>query len=216
MRTFVVSLPGSPRREATPHLGLPFEFSDGVLLPLERVEFLQAWMREHFPDLTSTDDYAARNMLSQGSLGTLLAFVHLFQRIAEQDDPFCLVLEDDCVANPAFEFAHVDWDDLHATYGRPMFLFLHKCSYRFGLVAQLVTREGARFVLDRVYQLLNMSIPIDLYIWQHPEITRASVYFETHHTAWLFEHVTPVEHAATSERIRINRAYGHAGDLIRK
>ena len=211
MRTFVVSLPGSPRRDVvSSRLKIPFDFSDGVLLPLERVEYLRAWMRNEFPDLEAD----VKTRLSQGSLGTLLAHLRVFRRVAEQDEPFCLVLEDDCVVNPAFDLSLVDWDALHAAHGRPMFLFLHRCAFRYGLVAQLVTREGARFVLDRVHDLIATNVPIDLFVWHHPDVTRASLYLETNHQAWLFEHDGPVEHAPTSERVRVNRTYGHFGDLV--
>ena len=217
-KTYVVSLLGSPRRvqmrDELERIGLPFEFSDGVVMPLERVEYLRCWLRIRFPEL-NLDDAAETSRLSHGSLGTLLAYLAVFQRIAtDEANEVSLVLEDDCIAHRGMQFSSIDWEKLHASVGRPMVLFLHKCSHPFGLVAQMVSRQGARAIIDRVEDVLRSNMPIDLYIWQHPEITHTSLYRTT--GAWLFKHATPTNQVCSSERLRINRTYGCEGDYVNK
>lgn len=214
--TFVVSLPGSHRRAIIEtelkRIDLPFEFSDGVLLPVERVEYLKLWLRARF-STQDFDEAASLCRLTQGSLGTLLAYLALFQSIATSTHDFAIVLEDDCRAHGGLKFAHIDWNELRASCGNPMFLFLHKCPYSFGMVAQLVTREGAQTVLENIDDVLRSSLPIDLYVWQRSCITRCSLFQTT--GAWMFEHVAPINHTITSERMTINRVYGHTGDYVR-
>ena len=221
VHTFVVSLPRSSRRlTVTAELGgagIDFAFSDGVLLPLERIEFLLVWLRDRFSEVGDRQDLeeAARSSrLTQGSLGTLLAYLALFQTVIDSGEDVCLVLEDDVKIRQGVQYSRVNWEQLHASYGMPMFLFLHKCQHPFGLVAQLVSRKGALAVMERVTALLRSSRPIDLFVWDHPDITRRSLYPET--GEWLFEHASPVNHVPTSERMHINRVYGHDGDCVNK
>ena len=214
-RVFVLSLPSSPRRAIITHelnsAGIPFEFVDGVEVGSDRATFLRMWMADHFPD--TPGDYAT-SRLSHGTLGTLLAFMRLFKRIAEDGDVDTptLVLEDDNVVNRAFDFRHIDWRELHSSSGAPMFTFLSKSSKKYGLWAQLVSREGAQFVIDHVRDVLHTNIAIDFFVWLHPDMTRCNLY--TTSGAWLFEQLAPENHPGHSERLRINlRHTGKADDV---
>ena len=188
---------------------MSFEFADGVMVSQDRHAFLREWMATTFPELPPSP---ISTELSHGTLGTLLAFLQLFKRIAEDDrHALSLVVEDDSVINGAFDFGCIKWDALHESGGNSMFTFVHRSTKRYGLWAQLVSREGAQFMVGNVLDVLRANIPIDFYIWEHPSITRYNLFAST--GAWLFQQVAPENHVAHSERLRINMWHnGHARD----
>jgi len=123
------------------------------------------------------------------------------------------VIEDDSVVNPTFNFEYINWQNMISSCQSPMFLFVHRSTKQYGLWAQVVSREGARFMVDHMSDILRVNLPIDLFIWQHPEITRYNMFATT--GAWLFQQVTPENSIAFSERLRINMmTNGHMRDHV--
>jgi len=206
---YVISLPGSPRRPAiAAHLearGIPYRFWDGVRVPADAAG-RQGLLRSLAPGLD-----ASRVTLTDGTLGTLLAYVTLWRHLAyeeEEGSGGALVLEDDVVCNPGVDVARALADaDALAGQLRGDYCFLHWYPCRpTGAQAQIVTRKAARMLADHTQAVLEKNSPVDLMLWENcavADLAIGNAYGVT--GTWLFRHASDYGDEAQSERMRINR-----------
>ena len=209
--TYVLSLPGSVRRHSIQHhldaRGIAFEFVDGVLVPPKgRDAFCEAFLRD---ELGSTAQWRS-NSLSHGSLGCALAFLRLIARASTRTMP-CLVLEDDAVFNPRLDAGLIQWSAILERTGSTDVAFLHVTPVRCGCVAMIIHAGLADFLRQRLQEFIDSNMPIDLFLWNHPDIRR--FVFQDLVRTGLFCHRGFINDSTTSERMRINqRVCGTAND----
>jgi GR25 family glycosyltransferase involved in LPS biosynthesis len=208
--TFVVSLPGSPRRQAViqvlSSIGLRFTFWDGIFL--KDTKDLEYWKR------TLGIDPELNSQLTTGTLGCKLAFMSLFYTLGlalesgHMKFDFVLVLEDDVVLNPQFNWNTIVWHD----YVQAEYTHLHLLppNLRCGNQAQLITSSGILKLKANISRLFAADCPIDLLLWNSSlrvaDMSHAS-YHEPHN--WLFKHAVPYLDPNGSERLQINLLKHH-------
>jgi glycosyl transferase family 25 len=159
---YVISLPGSEERRAVMRaqlnpLGVPFRFFDAV--DGRKLEFSR--IREVAPK--GGINYSG--LLTPAEVGCAMSHLAVIRQIAEQDDEYAIVLEDDVLIMPGFrKFAHEEYlrslprfdilqlDGSHLT--KPRFAFKVACfgEYEFralptshhSMYALIYAREAAR------------------------------------------------------------------------
>lgn len=209
VKTYVLSIPGSPRRAplelALSRAGVPFDFSDGVLVS-EDEAFLSSWLvRVAGMSPAAAQEVASKNTLTRGSLGCLLAFLEIYVRIAREGHPLALILEDDVVPNPTVDFVTLDLASLVPPHADYVFVNHYPCG-PCGCQSSLVTLVGAQKIVAGIPTIVASDTPIDLFLWLRPSEIGLTIdeLWRRGAGRWLFYHASGFDNIATSERMQLN------------
>lgn len=200
----VISLPGSPRRATIAaelaRIGATFTFWDGVVVGRDTTP--AAYLAREFPGAD------VRNTLNHGTLGCLMAYLHLCRHLASDaaGADATLVLEDDVeFLGDARAWAAFDWDGFRERYGERDWTFLHWYSHLPNATqAQVITRRGAQRVWSRAVEVLNTDEPIDIAIHCRKLFDHADLFQDTGRA--LFNHLFDPRNPRTSDKFIVNAA----------
>jgi GR25 family glycosyltransferase involved in LPS biosynthesis len=204
IKIIVISLPGSPRRQAIAAKlaawGVgesDYIFSDGVRIGGK--EELYAYEKESMD--ISEADLVCSPMLDRnenGDLGCLLAHLQVYRYIISNNLSHTLVIEDDidfCIPLQYFT-------EHAAAYCAHDYMFVHP-EYLFGTQGQIVSLAAAKHLWDLRRQIIELGKPIDLLIW-HKFTDPQMDYVLCHPLPPIVRHAEDFWDADTSERLRIN------------